>query len=239
MNLRSRLSYANVISTLCLFLFLSGGTAVALNGGNTVFTDDIANDTQPAGGGNPAGGLVAADLRPGSVGSSEVATNSLTGADVNESSLNLAAPPWRQVGGAGQPAFHQTTDCSWRNYDQVHSTAAFVRDATGFVHLKGTVLANDRTSLSSCSSSVPTNQLIFVLPPGYRPSKREAMAVLTANDFTSGPATVGTAAVDGPAISPLPAGAVSVDRDELGEFAWFTLNGISFRCAPQGSNGCP
>ncbi len=151
----------------------------------------------------------------------------------------VAAGPWRQVGSASQPAFHQTTDCKWKNYDQVHSSAAFVRDATGFVHLKGTVTATDLTSLSSCSSSNPTNQLIFVLPPGYRPAKREAVAVLTANDFTSGAATLGTAAVDGPAISPLPAGAVSVDRADLGEFAWFTLNGISFRCAPSGSNGCP
>jgi hypothetical protein len=41
--IRSRLSYANVISTLCLFLLLGGGTAVALNGSNTVFSDDIVN----------------------------------------------------------------------------------------------------------------------------------------------------------------------------------------------------
>jgi hypothetical protein len=42
MNLRSHLTFANVTSLLALFLVLSGGTAVALNGGNTVFTDDIA-----------------------------------------------------------------------------------------------------------------------------------------------------------------------------------------------------
>ena len=29
-RIRQRLTYANVISTLCLFLFLSGGTAVAM-----------------------------------------------------------------------------------------------------------------------------------------------------------------------------------------------------------------
>jgi hypothetical protein len=60
-----------------------------LNGSNTVFTDDIANDTQPASGGNPAGGLVATDLRPNSVGTSEAASNSLTGTDINESTLVL------------------------------------------------------------------------------------------------------------------------------------------------------
>jgi hypothetical protein len=81
-RIRSHLTYANVISTLCLFLLLTGGTAVALSGTNTVFTDDIANDTLPAGGGNPAGGLVAADLRPNAVGSSEVMNFGLSNQDV-------------------------------------------------------------------------------------------------------------------------------------------------------------
>ena len=72
-----RPSHATAVAYVALFVALSGGTAVALSGSNTVFTDDVANDTQPAGGGNPAGGLVAADLRPGSVGSSEVTNGSL------------------------------------------------------------------------------------------------------------------------------------------------------------------
>jgi hypothetical protein len=42
-RIRSRLTYANVISTLALFLVLAGGSAVALNGSNTVFSDDIVN----------------------------------------------------------------------------------------------------------------------------------------------------------------------------------------------------
>ena len=66
-RLRSHLTYANVMVTILAFIVLTGGTAVALQGQNTVFTDDIANDTQPASGGNPAGALAAADLRPGSV----------------------------------------------------------------------------------------------------------------------------------------------------------------------------
>jgi hypothetical protein len=37
-RIRERLTYANVISTLCLVLVLSGGTAVALSGSNTVFS---------------------------------------------------------------------------------------------------------------------------------------------------------------------------------------------------------
>ena len=81
-RIRQHLTYANVMATIAVFIAISGGTAVALNGTNTVFTDDIANDTQPAARGNPAGGLAAADLRPNSVGSSEVAAFSLSNQDV-------------------------------------------------------------------------------------------------------------------------------------------------------------
>ena len=86
-RIRRHLTFANVASAVALFVALGGGTAVALSGSNTVFTDDIANDTQPASGGNPAGGLVAADLRPGSVGSSEVINNSIALADLAPSAL--------------------------------------------------------------------------------------------------------------------------------------------------------
>jgi hypothetical protein len=82
-RIRSKLTYANVMATLAVFIALGGGTtAVALSGTNTVFTDDIANDTQPAGGGNPKGGLAAVDLRPNSVGSSEVTNGSLGTGDL-------------------------------------------------------------------------------------------------------------------------------------------------------------
>jgi hypothetical protein len=94
--LRSHLTYANVISTLCLFLLLGGGTAVALTGSNTVFSDDIVdnqvysadvrNDTLSG------GGLGAADLKPSSVGTSEVANGTLNDEDIGEGTfVNFAA----------------------------------------------------------------------------------------------------------------------------------------------------
>jgi hypothetical protein len=86
-RIRRHLTFANVASAIALFVALGGGTAVALSGTNTVFTDDIANDTQPASGGNPAGGLAAPDLRAGSVGSSEVANGSIAGVDIAPSAL--------------------------------------------------------------------------------------------------------------------------------------------------------
>jgi hypothetical protein len=88
---RSHLTYANVIATLALFLVLSGGTAVALNGSNTVFSDDIVddevrsvdvrNDTLAG------GGLGALDLKTSSVRASEIASNSVSTSDVAADSL--------------------------------------------------------------------------------------------------------------------------------------------------------
>jgi hypothetical protein len=85
-RIRSRLTYANVVASLSLFLVLSGGTAVALTGSNTVFSDDIVD-----------GQVKAADLGPASVAGSEVQDNSLTGADVKESTLGRVP----QAGNAG------------------------------------------------------------------------------------------------------------------------------------------
>lgn len=154
----------------------------------------------------------------------------------------LSAGQWHVVGASGQPGFHATSECKWQNYDTVHSNAAFVRDSAGFVHVKGTVTAIDRTSQGSCHGfSADTNEVIFVLPLGFRPALREAMAGLTGPTSGAGanaPASVGTVAFDGPPLS-LPAGAVSVDENELGGGVFFTLDGMSFRCAPSGRNGCP
>jgi hypothetical protein len=100
-RIRSHLTYANVIATLSLFLVLSGGTAVALTGSNTVFSDDIVdNQVKSADVRNDTltgGGLRAADLAPGSVAGSEAKNDSLTGSDVKESSLGRVP----QAGNAG------------------------------------------------------------------------------------------------------------------------------------------
>jgi hypothetical protein len=42
-RIRRHLTFANVASAIALFIAISGGTAVALSGTNTVFSDDIVN----------------------------------------------------------------------------------------------------------------------------------------------------------------------------------------------------
>src|SRR5688572_16269885 len=86
---RRRPSHATVVAYLALFVALGGTSALALNGANTVFSDDIANDNfnSPTEG---QGGLVASDLRAGSVTSSEVADGALQAQDYGIGSVSGA-----------------------------------------------------------------------------------------------------------------------------------------------------
>lgn len=149
---------------------------------------------------------------------------------------------WHEVGSAGEPAFgpvnFQFAFCEWANLGNGYETAAFLRDAAGFVHLKGVVRGAENTTVgaTSCADALtltPANDVarrglaVFVLPPGYRPA---ATAIYTAMSNAS-PARV-DAYTDG-AISPAPPSTGA----NVG--VWLSLSGVSFRCAPSGSNGCP
>lgn len=110
--------------------------------------------------------------------------------------LSLPNTSWRYVGLTGQPAFQN----SWVNYGTGWASAGFYKDPMGWVHLRGLV-----------KSGTPPN-VIFTLPPGFRPSVREVFATVS-NDLI-GRCDV---AADGTVI---PA---------VGSSTWFSLSGISFR----------
>src|SRR3954447_18785550 len=71
----------NVVGYIALFCFVVGGTAIAAAPRNSVTSRSIKN-----------GNVKLNDLAVDSVDSSKVLDNSLTGADVNESTLDLPAP---------------------------------------------------------------------------------------------------------------------------------------------------
>lgn len=71
---------SNVVAYVALFFAVSGGTAAALQGSNTVFSDDIVN-------GQVGTADVANDNTTRALRGADVAANSLGGADVNESLL--------------------------------------------------------------------------------------------------------------------------------------------------------
>ena len=77
-RIRSKLTYANVMATLAVFLVLGGGTAVALQRPNTVQSDDLG----------PGAQVKAADVADNAVNGANIVNNSVTGGDVKESTLN-------------------------------------------------------------------------------------------------------------------------------------------------------
>jgi hypothetical protein len=84
---RNRLSYANVASTLALFLAAAGGTtAVALNGRDNVDANDIQKGAV-AGREVKNEALFKRDLGKGAVGSSELGANSVTGGKITDGTV--------------------------------------------------------------------------------------------------------------------------------------------------------
>ena len=74
--LRSHLTYSNVMVTILAFIVLGGGSAVALNGSNTVQSDDLG----------PGAQVKAPDVAANAVNSNSVVNESLTGADIKNRS---------------------------------------------------------------------------------------------------------------------------------------------------------
>jgi hypothetical protein len=82
-GLRRHLTYSNVMVTILAFVVLGGGTAVALEGANTVFSDDIVNgEVQTADIADAA--VIARKIAPGSVSSPKVLDDSLNPADIRD-----------------------------------------------------------------------------------------------------------------------------------------------------------
>jgi hypothetical protein len=96
---------SNVVGYVGLFLFAMSGTAIALDGSDTVFSDDIVNgqvktnDISNSNGVRSAdvrddtldgGGLAPADLAPNSVGSSEIAAEGVTTLDIQQDGVVAA-----------------------------------------------------------------------------------------------------------------------------------------------------
>jgi hypothetical protein len=74
-RVRSHLTYANVISTICLFLLLGGGTAVALGGHDTVQSDDLGPGAQVKAPDVAANAVNGANVRDGSLGIGDLSAN--------------------------------------------------------------------------------------------------------------------------------------------------------------------
>lgn len=174
--MRRHLTYANVASTLCLFLVLAGGTAIAAS-------HLAKNSVGPR------------QLRPGAVTGAKVKDGSLTGSDIDLSKLGTVptaghaatadsatqagtaasatraasaavassltpAEPTHVVGAPGEPVFQSNS----HNLSPPGINAApvgFYKDQEGIVHLEG---------LAEFGTGAGGQSVLFTLPPGYRPA---------------------------------------------------------------------
>ena len=208
--MRPKLTYANVMSTMCFFLLLGGGAYAAGHlGKNTVGTKQLKKNS-----------VTTAKIRKQAVTAAKVKKGTLTGTQINASTLgtvptadkaNTLGPPenWHEVGAPGEPGFQN----SWHNVSSstTDETAAFFKDHDGIVHFKGLVEAGTET-------------VIFQLPPGYRPrsGKLVTIPVYCISGTCSAPG-IGVARIFGTGVSPEFDGAVAAANTRV------SLDSITFR----------
>lgn len=99
--MRRHLTYANVVSTLCLFVVLGGGIAYAAN---TIGSADVIDGSLRSRD-IKDGQVKTRDLKPNAVNGAIVADNAITGDDVDESTLQgvqAAQGPKGDTGATGQ-----------------------------------------------------------------------------------------------------------------------------------------
>jgi hypothetical protein len=173
------------------------------------------------------------------VTAAKVAPNALTGAQIAESTLglvqnathaagadtaktatsattaqSLAAPEaFRLVGAAGQPQFQN----SWMNNPTTTFgyPAGFYKDREGIVHLRGRIVGGSG------------NNIIFRLPPGYRPAAGKYAVLPTACECTGAQTTI--VAVQGSGFGAAVDGSVTMVNGSLVASGSLWLDGISFR----------
>ena len=230
---------SNVVAYVALFLLLAGGTASVTSrahathpsGANTISSLDIINGTITA----PdvgAEAVTAGGLAANSIDSRRVSANAARGAHIVDSTLELGAAGWNEVGDGDGPPFTPYPSLGftqvWANFDGVHHTVAFRRDQTGFVHLKGLVRFTpvpDCFCVLAHDAAIPWE--VFTLPLGFRPAARESQITLQQGRLAG--------------IEVHASGQVILDLigADMGKGEWASLDTITFRCAPSGSNGCP
>ncbi len=124
-----------------------------------------------------------AQIKNNSIRTQDIRNRTIRGKDVRGNTIaakQIKDPErYHEVGTPGQPAFKNgaanfvPTDAQGKPQANPYSTAAFLKDAEGFVHLRGTI------------SAVDTGRVAFTLPRAYRPKKILDIGVIAGN-FSDG-----------------------------------------------------
>lgn len=240
------------MSTIAVFLALGLGGAWAADKlkknsvsskqvkNESIVSKDLKNGKAVTGGDVADGSVDSADLGPGAVGSEEIADGSVGAGDTSREALHVLDAP-------GEPALSNggEGDClvfSAFTQDSDYNPVGFYRDSAGIVHLTGTLqVMNGPGGDGACTISsadrpeTTEDNVLFVLPPGFRPEGRVFMtpSVLGNTNVTEteqfevvgeGPSTTAIGGI------PLAPGTVWFPSGSpRGPF--ISLDGISFRAA--------
>ncbi len=161
-TLRSKLTYANVISTLALFLVISGGAAYAASlGKNSVGTKQIKNSAV-TGIKIKKRTITGKQINLAKLGMVRTANNANTATTAGTANTRSSPEAIHLVGMAGQPAF-EGGSVGYGEPGVTLQPVGFYKDKEGIVHLEGVVKVGKE---KGSTSLVP----IFTLPAGFRPA---------------------------------------------------------------------
>jgi hypothetical protein len=229
-RIRSRLSYANVMATLAVFMVLGGGAYAASHlKKNSVNSSAIKN-----------GQVKTKDLAKNAVVSSKIKNGQVGSADITDGGVGASdvapAEGFHLVGQPGEPTFGNggDGDCLWSNISDPSippgtvNPVSFYKDPYGRVHLNGIAEpTNGSGGDAACDSGDPGDETIFTLPPADRPAHLELLPVATTGNVI----IVGAATDKAFSTMTIPAGAVLGD-----DSAGVSLDGASFRAVGPGNN---
>lgn len=170
-QIRKRLTYANVMSSIAVFVVL-GGTAFAATQlpKNSVGTKQLKNNA-----------VTKKKIKKNSVVTNKIKNNAVTGAKVKESSLSTVpsaaslTPPeaTHLVGAPGEPGFeggasNLPSGTPFYSYNPV----GFFKDHEGVVHLQGI-------------ASAGAEGFVFTLPAGFRPAAGKLLILSPLEETTA------------------------------------------------------
>ena len=215
MKLRPRLTYANVMATVAVFIALGGASYAAIKlPKNSVSSKQLKKNA-----------VTTAKLKKEAVTGAKVKKGTLTGTQVNASTLgtvpsanqahtadtaNALGPQeaWHAVGAPGEPLFEH----GFMNYPlsppASYERLAFFKDAAGIVHLKGGVLGG------------AADKSVFRLPPGFRPASETFLAI---------PVSCGGCAASGIDLATIFGSNTGADGEVRSPGVSMFVDGISFR----------
>jgi hypothetical protein len=240
----------NVLGLIALLIALGAGAYAAGLAPNSVKSKHI-KDGQVKTRDLALEAVESSRLAPGSIQSELVPDDELVGGDIDESTLGTVpnasdaqdadlldgkdSSEFQAAGSEGWTNLELNDNadpigCHWTSFGGGFATPSYFRDRDGVVHLRGLAKAIDGTSFTCGTVPGFDETIVSVsgLPDGYRPELR-SLFTISSNNL---PGRVDIFANGTIAASPGYPTYANMKQ-------WVSLDGISYRCGPSGSNGCP